>query len=358
MNTHRIGRVLLAGTMLCLAAAAAPAQQYSMTTLAPYAGIPNTGMNNLGDVVGYSSAINNAFLYSGGTLTPLGLGYSTGTATNNLKQIVLYSTTAYHSYLLSPPNVYLVDLGTLGGGGGLLNRGITTGLSINDSGTIVGYSNVNSTTYHAFQYARGRMTDLGTLGTTSAATSINSYGQVVGYSLNSGGYQRAFQMVNGVMTDLDPANPTYDSGAMAINDLGQIVVQTNKAWCRLGPGPSRISSRPSQVACRGSYYYTLLYSGSGATNIGNLGTTLGTYGNGVDKYGSVVGMTYPANSVQHAFLYRAGTMLDLNNHVSNLGTWSLWSADHINDLGQIVCLARAPDGTYWSVLLSPTGPPA
>jgi hypothetical protein len=54
-------------------------------------------------------------------------------------------------------------------------------------------------------------------------------------------------------------------------------------------------------------------------------------------------------------LYYAGFMTDLNNHVNNPAGWTLWSANNINDWGQIVCLARGPDGVYQIVLLVPEG---
>lgn len=64
----------------------------------------------------------------------------------------------------------------------------------------------------------------------------------------------------------------------------------------------------------------------------------------INSGGDGVGMTYVASGVQPAFLYHVGYMADLNNHVNNLAGWTLWQANNINDWGQIVCLARGPDG--------------
>ena len=80
---------------LCLAAVLATAQQYNMVTLgfAGFAGQSGgyTGLNNYGDMVGYDSWTNAAFLYTGGVVTSLGLGYGDGmaikTAAVILKQI-------------------------------------------------------------------------------------------------------------------------------------------------------------------------------------------------------------------------------------------------------------------------------
>ena len=46
-------------------------------------------------------------------------------------------------------------------------------------------------------------------------------------------------------------------------------------------------------------------------------------------------------------------MIDLNTHVVNLSGWTIAKANNINDFGQIVCFARAPDGTYQIVVLTP-----
>ena len=352
MKTQRFGRALLVAGVLCMATAMATAQQYNMVVLAPYGNLGNTGLNNNGDVVGYDSQINAAFLYSGGALTSLGLGHAAGMAINNLGQIVLYSSTGYRSYLVAPPYVgRLLDLGTLGGRGGLNGGGYAYAAAMNDSGMIVGESNVSSTVAHAFVYANGSMSDLGSLGSSSTASAINSSGQIVGYSMNLNGYQRAFQMVNGTMTDLDPANPAYDRYASGINDAGQFVVTTNKAWHQVQVSRNKLL----WVAYRGSTWYTLLYSGSTVTNIGNLGSTLGIFGGRIGSGGDIVGMTYVASGAQHAFLYHAGYMVDLNNRVNNLAGFSLWQANNINDWGQIVCLARGPDGVYQIVLLVPEG---
>ena len=102
-------RVLLLAGLLCLAAASATAQQYSMVALG-FSGFSGTsggytGFNNYGDVVGHDSLTNTAFLYTGGLVTSLGLGYGDGVAINNRGQVALQSSTSYHSDLYTPPNL-------------------------------------------------------------------------------------------------------------------------------------------------------------------------------------------------------------------------------------------------------------
>lgn len=68
----------------------------------------------------------------------------------------------------------VTDLGTLGGTQ-------TYASGINNSGQVVGTSELPDSSSHAFLYSDGRMTDLGTLGGFgSFAVDINDRGQVAG----------------------------------------------------------------------------------------------------------------------------------------------------------------------------------
>ncbi len=357
MKFQCTGRTLLVAAVLCLATAMAVAQQYSMTVLGPYETLPYTGINNFGEVSAYDSAINTVVIYSAGGVTSLGLGHAAGTAINNAHQVVMWSSSTDRSYLVSPPYVYLLDLGALGVGPGPGPRGTQTAVAwaMNDSGTIVGESSITTTVnpplWHAFSYAGGHMTDLGTLdpANNSMARSINSLGQIVGESKTAAGYGRAFRMVNGTMTDIDPGQPAYDSSGYAINDSGQMVVLTNKAWHQVQMGKKLL-----WVAYRGPAWYTLLYNSNGSSvDVGNLGSTFGTFGSAMNNAGDVVGQSYVPNGSPHAFLYHAGVMIDLNSRTYRMAGWTLASAQNINDLGQIVCQALGPDGVYQMVLLTP-----
>ena len=114
----------------------------------------------------------------------------------------------------------MIDLGTLGGT-------VSSPRAVNDSGQVVGYSNIaGDAEYHAFSWTEaGGMIDLGTLGGTaySVALDVNNSGQVVGASGNT--YwesNHAFSWTEaGGMIDLTLGST--GSYAYAVNDSGWVV---------------------------------------------------------------------------------------------------------------------------------------
>ncbi len=111
----------------------------------------------------------------------------------------------------------ITDLGTLGGSASAAN-------AINASGEVVGNADTAAGAEHAFIYANGTMTDLGTLsgGSASNATAINSSAEVVGESTTSSGATHAAEFGGGNVTDLG-TDGTSGSEANGINDSGTIV---------------------------------------------------------------------------------------------------------------------------------------
>ena len=157
--------------------ASGAAPQYTVTTLGP--GVANS-VNASGQAVGYNGL--QAVLYSGGTVQSLGTlpggSRSDATGINDSGQIVGWSNTsggAYLAFLYSGTSMQ--ELGTLGGPD-------SYGLGINDSGQVVGYSYTGaSNPSRAFLFGGGSMTNVG--GIVGVAYAINNNGQVVGQTGDS-----------------------------------------------------------------------------------------------------------------------------------------------------------------------------
>jgi probable HAF family extracellular repeat protein len=117
------------------------------------------------------------------------------------------------------------DIGTLGGPDATAN-------GINDDGSVVGNSDLSNGVVHAYLYANGRMTDLGSLtgpSGNSGASAINSAGDIVGGSDAGGAGFHAVLWKNGAIVDLntliDPNLGWLLTFANGINTFGQIVGQ-------------------------------------------------------------------------------------------------------------------------------------
>lgn len=165
------------------------------------------GVNNLGQVVGYSNALLGTPLI-GFIRVQRAMFWSSNTGMVNLG--VLGSTAAYPTFFGNASTAY----------------------AINDSGQIVGQSSFNNMPGEFFTHAflttaAGPMQDLGTLGGNGAsALSINKLGQIVGNSTTAADAAlHAFLSANGTMTDLNSlvVTPGWEIiTANHINDQGQI----------------------------------------------------------------------------------------------------------------------------------------
>lgn len=126
----------------------------------------------------------------------------------------------------------------------------------------------------------------------------------------------------------------YSSTAYAINDAGQIV----GAIRSLGGRPD-LDSEPA-----------FLVSGGVVQSPGTLGG-IKAAAYDINNQGVFVGDSTLADTTLHAFLYRNGTMTDLNSLIANSG-WILTSARAINDQGQIVGIGTF-NGQDRAFLLNP-----
>jgi probable HAF family extracellular repeat protein len=171
------------------------------------------GINHYGQIVGFvgNAQTTYAFLYQRGTLTNLSgpTAVSLAFGINDLGEVVGISTAvATGAFLYRNGNMTAIAPGF-------------SPLAINNLGQIVGY------TAHAVLYQNGLLLDLGTLGgSTSQAWAINNIGQIVGFSLTATGEEHSFLYDNGVMKDLGGGGASIAQG---INDNGEVVGQGTDA---------------------------------------------------------------------------------------------------------------------------------
>ncbi|RTL15451.1 MAG: hypothetical protein EKK52_20360, partial [Burkholderiales bacterium] len=226
-------------------------------------GTASTGsaINDAGQITGWAGLF--PFVYGNGALS-LGPDYGTGNAINSRGQVVGFKFNGVASCAATFSNTLQAKCLTLTLGGnafGINNRGAIvgngsvgaflynngtvlslghlgggwgSGIAINDSGDVVGFSDTANKQSHAFLYRSGAMRDLGTLGgANSSATSINSAGLVVGASDTiAAGASGGFLYSNGVLQDINSFNGIAGGGialveAKGINDVGQIVANGN-----------------------------------------------------------------------------------------------------------------------------------
>ena len=161
----------------------------------------------------------------------------------------------------------LVDIGDLGGGS-------AAAYAINDAGQVVGHSWTASGEIHPFLYSKGKMTDLGTLGSTgsgwwNSAQGVNNSGAVVGTSYDAHGNFFGFVWSQGTMTKMGTLGGLW-SQAYAINNKGLI---TGSAYTRNGLAHAFISDSSGPLKDLGTI------AGASST----------TWGFGINDSGVVVG---------------------------------------------------------------------
>ena len=187
--------------LVLAAAVAATAQTYTVTDLGVLKGDNESSgfwINNLGDVVGCSD-------------TATAEGYPcTGLVPGQ------------HAFVWSKSGG-MKDLGTLSG------ATVSGAQGINDSGTVVGYSNVKgqaATNFVAVEWSsKGVITDLGALsgGSSSAAFQINSAGEIAGDSFLKSATVDATSWTSNQIKSLGGLTKSVFNAGLDINDKGDIV---------------------------------------------------------------------------------------------------------------------------------------
>jgi len=281
------------------------------------------GINNLGQVVGFSDDPNNsayqAVLWNGTTPIFLGNlgGNSQANSINNTGQIVgssLNSSKTVNQAILWNSTTTPTILGGQGAGGGAN--------AINNVGQVVGSITGGQATLWKTTNA---LTVLGGIGGTfTNAIGINSSGQVVGYSYNPGDVGAQAVQWNGTSTPtiLGGLGGTISSAA-GINNSGQVV----------GLSYSSGDATEQAVLWNGTSTPTVL-SGLGGTwsvasAINNSGLAVGYSYN----FGVKTGL---GRAVMWTLQNGGSVVTDLNTLINPALGFTLEVATAINDKGQIV----------------------
>ena len=266
----------------------------------------------------------------------------------------------------------ILDIGTLGGES-------SNALALSDNGFVTGSAARPDGSSHAFLYRSGVLRDIGQLGVASSGTGVNERGQVAGTWVDAAGEDHAFLYTDGVARDIGSLG-SNSARATGINAAGDVVgssflpdfsafrafLYRDGVMRDLGTlgGPSSSAAAindAGQVA--GTSFidddieHAFLYSDGVLRDIGSLGGAL-TQARGLNEAGMVVGLSTYADDVpgidfSSAFLYREGTMFDLNLLVDRPGVWTLLDAVGINDAGQIAAYACTALGDCRAVRLDP-----
>jgi probable HAF family extracellular repeat protein len=150
----------------------------------------------------------------------------------------------------------------------------------------------------------------------------------------------AFFWQNGVMTDLGVLPGKEDSGASAINDLGQIVGSSGT----MDPETYEITSQSFLYESGQMTALPVPSSESYAADINDAGMVVGTMraGGGFSKW--------------HAYIYADGVVTDLNSRLQPGSGLHILYAYGVNSDGQIVGVAYDAQAHYHAVLLTPVAP--
>ncbi len=211
-----VGRVfgLLITTAVLIPALATIAMAQAQYTISYfYQGGTSSGINDYGQVTGNGGS--GVFIFSPGSgiqyLPSLGGDFNQSEGINNSGQVAGYSSTAgnaLHAFIYTPGSG-MTDLGTLGGS-------MSFGYGVNNSGQVTGYSyTTGDASLNFFIYTPGKgMQDLGLTINGSWSSGINDYGQVTGTAANG-----AFIYTPG--SGITYLHPPYSDG-VAINNSGQV----------------------------------------------------------------------------------------------------------------------------------------
>jgi probable HAF family extracellular repeat protein len=328
----RAWRLVLCAIIVAAAAPSYAADRYlirPLATVADQVDVFAKGINNLGQVVGYTvdqSGQSHATLWEGESATALPAlssqnPYSEAYRINDAGQIAGKATTdAGHSHAAYWDDAGIVDIGTLPGGTS------SFAMDINASGVVAGSSEA-TIGQSAFTWTRsGGLVDYGNTDppfrlAVAGFNGLNNHGLFVGtiYILLEPFHAALAREGERGVVDISPPGRFSVGMALAVNDAGTIVGYQ-------GEEPNL----PEAAILNGDGTYTRL---------GTLGLEE-SWAEDANELGTIVGRAFgivDGGLVQKAFVLEDGEMRDLLTLVPGDSGWQeLFEAAAINDAGAIV----------------------
>ena len=308
-----------------------------------------------------------------------------------------------------------MDLGTLGGPNSAVawpnrnDRGVVAGISETSTPQPLGetWSCAAAVFYTApptgdvclgFKWQNGKMTALPTLGGDNGfATGVNNAGQIVGWaetsyhdpSCNSPQVLQFEAVIWGPENNEYQALPPYkgdpDSAATAINNRGQVVgisglcsnavggasaahmlLWENNRTINLGSlggvawntpmdinengNVTGFSDLPGDSASSPNFHAFVWTPQKAVVDIGTLSGDNVSEGLGINDQNEIVGVSFPSS---HGFIWKDGTMVDLNMLIPSGAGLTIIDAQDINDEGVITGEAQNASGTIYAFAAFP-----
>lgn len=298
-------------------------QGNSLNASGQVAGVAMTNIGYRGFVTGQNGQ-GYTELATLGSQDPYTLPNAFANGVNDLGQVVGFSSTIYgedHAFITGPNGVGITDLGTISGS----SFTASYAFGVNKTGQVVGRARTELQYDHAFITGPNGvgMLDLGTLQSTpyshSDARAINDLGQVAGSSTTDSGSTHAFLYDPNVNTMIDLGTLYGISEASGLNNSAQVV------------GYSTLITNARHAFVTGP-------NGIGMKDLGSLnGVNGNSQATGINDTGKVVGWSAHPSGIEHAFVTDAnGALVDLNSLVTMPTDVILFWAYAINNLGQIV----------------------
>ncbi len=338
--------LLLCALLAVMPASVTAVPHYTLTSLGS---LRATALNNQGQVAGsiwVGDTEEHAFLWQSGSLTDLGtlapgLG-STALGINDLGQVVGYSghstytddwgthRVRWHAFLWDQ-DTGMRDLGSLSGGD-------TWAYDVNNLGRVVGrdYGSYHADSYAFMWDSSAGMANLGPFDEVGGIPiRMNNHGQAV-WSTRDPSDSSSAVLWDAAVGVAYLGNLGADfSRANGVNDLSQVV-----GYVSYFDGPSA----------------PFLWDSVNGMTALTSPTGLSAFAAGINNLGEIVGWAeMPDLAGIHAFLWNGDQVIDLNDLIA--GGVILSRASAINDRGQILAASDGPDGTTY-YLLDPVPEPS